>query len=248
MFKSLTCAAFAAVSLSVFAQSIYSRPHSQDEVYYSDIALMANPPVVPAPSLSYEDLQRNVRLQSNEWEGSDKYQLYKMLGDATGDIDYDLCKALYHVRNDADVARHDVLAQAVSGEEQLMMLPGNGTFQAQTPSSNVMAQVNTGGFAEIGNRPMRMVLEQPRDNPNITYEDAADILEHAMNSSEANDFDAWFWHYASDADRDTLVHIVKFDNWLKDRPVYVSTITPDITPTFAAAPPAFPTIPFPDGK
>jgi hypothetical protein len=220
MLKSITCAALAALSICSFAQM-----ESKNGIYYSDVDLMANPPTAQKNTVSYADMRWNVIHQTAWINGADRYDFLSMLDNSTGNIQNSLLQALYNARCEANLARRDVIAAEVANADQMANSPAPGYtyFFAQT-FPTMSAQMAPTDFTDVDNRPMRMVLDQPRV-PNINYWDACDILEHELNTGAAVAFDNWYWNDASDRDRDVLVRMLKQDAWIKNQPIYVSTMT-----------------------
>jgi hypothetical protein len=227
MLKNITCAALAAVSLCAFAQSNYDQGQSKMGIYYSDTDRMANPPAASKNTASYGDMQWNLMHQAEWLHGADRYDLYAILDNSTGEIQNCLLQSLYNIRCEAELARHDIMAQDCASFEVMASspMPGYTYFFAEDAPTAITAQTNTGDFVDVTNRPMRMALNQPRV-PDISYEDAASIIEHELNSSAATNFDDWFWHTATEQNRDTLVRVLRADTWVKNQPIYVSTLTP----------------------
>jgi hypothetical protein len=139
MLKSITCAAMALASLCAFAQSdTWMNKHmSKDGIYYSDSDLLANPPSATKNTVSYGDMRWNVMHQADWLNGADRYNLYSMLEIAPGDVSNSLLQALYNLRSETYLARHDLVAQAVAQDEQMAMSPAPGYtyfFAQSTPS------------------------------------------------------------------------------------------------------------------
>jgi len=209
-----------AASICAFAQM-----ESKNGIYYTDNDLMSNPPTAQKNSVSYEDMRWNVMHQAHWLNGADRFDLYAMLDKSTGNVQNSLLQALYNVRCEANLARHDVIAAEVANADQMAMSPAPGYtyFFAQTPST-MSAQTAPTDFTDIDNRPMRMILDQSKV-PDINYWDAADILEHEMSSGARVAFDNWYWSDQNERQRDVLVHMLKQDAWIKNQPIYVSTMT-----------------------
>ncbi len=232
MFKSISCAAMAALSLCAFAQSNgqlqtndKGESMSKNGIYYCDADLLASPPSTEKNTADYESVHWNVRHQAQWLNGADRFQLDSILVKAPGNVANSLCQALYNAQAEANEARYALVAQQVAANDQMAMTaaPGYTYFFAQTPST-MSAQATIKTYSDSDNRPMRMVLQQKRE-PNINYDDALDILDHELSQSAASSLNDWYLNQASDADRDVIVRMLKKDAWFKNQPIYASTLT-----------------------
>jgi hypothetical protein len=215
MFKSITCAALAAVSICAMAQSdTYNGPTSKNGIYYTDADLLANPPATMKNTAYFSDVQWNVRHQANWLHGADRFDLLQIIDEAPGNVAKSLVQALYNAHHGANIARRDQVAQVLSSTNAMAM------NQPATPWNAMDAN----NYSDVDNRPLRMVFNQ-KQPAEINYSTALDILDHELSQSAAASLNDWYLYTASEGEKDTIVKVLKNDAWMLTVPIYPSTIT-----------------------
>jgi len=145
-------------------------------------------------------MERFVKRQCADLMGPDSYTFETMLNRMPANEENALLKGIFCAHREAVKEREHMIA---------MRFPDN---------TEVVLSTNTND--EVGNRPMRMVMEAPGPR-DIDYRTALDILTSSVNATEGSWIQDW-WDTAIDTQKDVVVRLLKRSANKADEPIYAS--------------------------
>ncbi len=215
MFKKMTLAALATVSMSAFAQTSttsWSNDMTWQQQNHHWNAMDPN-------GMTTWDARNMVVWQSNTaLSGGDRYILSNLLDRAPHNVVNALVWGL---------SRANWQARSYATERMMARYPASTTSYT-TSTTNTDGTVTTTtttsntGWAMTA-RPMRFVMDKmaPRD---VNYMEAMDILTSGVTSTEATILRTWWMDTATERQRDVIVRLLKDNATLVDVPYYPSTM------------------------
>jgi hypothetical protein len=201
MFKKFALAAMAAVSTCAFAQTW-------------------NPSMDPS-NMSAWDQKKMVMDQANAvLLGGDAYLMSNLLDRASTPANVAVALA-------SSLSKNYYQSRIIGYEIAMSRYPVQTSYTTTVtnPDGTVTTTTTTDystTYAE-SMRPMRMIMEVPFPNRNITYDDALNILCANLDTAECTQVRDWWWNRSSEQDKDVIVRFLRADSRYADTIIYPST-------------------------
>lgn len=228
MFKSISCAAMALVSCVGFAQTPNAMPASRPDsgIYSSDADLLSSPPMIQKNGIDLQAERRNVEFQFRELSGPERFDGLDMMDHAPGNVTLSLIQALFNIRCEANVARHNMLVQYVSTMDAAVATPSKSYVYFTSPSPVASSPVMpVSSFSDHENRTFNMLLKHD-GVCELDYDKLLDVIDSELSSGAATEVNSWFWQTATQNEKDVLRQLIKQDVAMEKAPIYASTLTP----------------------
>lgn len=210
MFKKLSIAAFAMMTVAAMAQTSTTTSWSSDNTSWSKKEMIDD-------SMPISAKRQVVIKRARMWlSGGDAYEFTSMLDRAPTSVDLAIVEGLF------DTHRQAIVIQ----EQALMAKYPTYTSMYTTSSSDSMGTTTTTttteSWAMSSGRPLRMVMESESKPKDLDYLNAFTILSDGLNQTQQGILASWWAHTASERQKDVLVKLVEGSARVADQTYYPS--------------------------
>jgi len=218
MFKKITVAALATVSMCAFAGT----HHHQSGWNNKDM---------DAADASMFDQRKALEWHANEsLSGSDRFALNQMLNRAPMNVEKALLSGLSKAHRQAVMINEQMLAWRFPAETSVSTTTSSdGTATTTTvttydTNSNNWSAMDWSG-QEASFRPMRMIMTKSDKPKEISYDQAIEILCSDLGDTSTAILSSWWYGEATEQQKDVVVRLLKDDASKGDQTYYSSVYT-----------------------
>jgi hypothetical protein len=217
MFKKISIAALAAISLSAFAQD-------------SDYGHWMEKGDINVAGKSNFELRKRIDRQASECLSfADQYDLDAMLNQNSDEIDTALLRGLCHAHRQAAVITDHMLAMRFPEDSTTYATTTTNGNTVTTTTTTTTLQANNIDWSseDHSSRPLRIIMTNPIRPKDLSYDDAISVLCSNLNATESSILSGW-WYGEDNRDgatermKDVIVRLLKDDARMADQTYYPS--------------------------
>jgi|GEM_PF-3157275 len=229
MFKKITIAALASVSMCAFAQDSSMVRTSSTWSMSGDRAMMMD------MNASHYEKRKMVEMRANEaLSGADRYVLMAALDRAPTSVEHSLVNGLFGAHRQAMMLNDQMIAARFPVQDMTVVTTttsASGTTATTTTTTTTTTDTTMSGSTmamdmnDITFRPMRMVMQSSARPKMVDYMTATDILTSGLNEAQAGILRSWWMNTASEREKDVIVRLLEDSAGLADQIYYPSVYT-----------------------